>query len=313
MSTKKSAKKPPTPSTKASQRQPSVHLPEAPSPNRNLWIALGISLALHGLLLSLHFTFPDASRAFQEKALDIILVNSKSARKPTDAQALAQANLDGGGNVEKNRRAKSPLPVSATTQSGDELEQAESRVRAMEERQQRLLAAARSKENAAPKTGKEARSEPNASVSGRDLADRALAMARLQGAIEKDIDEYNKRPRTKRIGTRTEEYRFAQYAEDWRLKAEKVGNLNYPEAAKGKLFGALVLSVIIKSDGSVRSVEITRSSGKKILDDAARRIVMMASPYAAFPPDIRSDGWEQLEIVRTWSFTRGDHLETSAR
>ena len=312
MSTKKSAKKPPTPSTKASPRQLSVPLPKAPSPHRNLWIALGISLALHGLLLSLHFTFPDASRAFQEKALEIILVNSKSARKPTDAQALAQANLDGGGNVEKNRRAKSPLPVSATTQSGDELEQAESRVREMEAKQQRLLAAARSNERAAPKSGKEAQPQPSNAVSGRDLANSALAMARLQGEIDRNTDEYNKRPRKKFIGTRTEEYRFAQYIEDWRLKVERVGNLNYPEAAKGKLFGALMLTVTIDSDGAVKSVEINRSSGHKILDDAARRIVNMASPYAAFPPDIRRDT-DLLVITRKWSFTSSDQLETSAR
>ena len=175
---KKSAKKLPTRSTKVSPHGLAGQLPDAPAADRNLWIALGISLLFHALLLSLHFTFPDASRAFQEKALDIILVNSKSARKPTDAQALAQANLDGGGNVDKNRRAKTPLPASATTQSGDELEQAESRVREMEAKQQRLLAAARSKESAAPKTGKEAQAEPNAAVSGRDLANRALAMAR---------------------------------------------------------------------------------------------------------------------------------------
>ena len=312
MSTKKSAKKPPTPSTKASQRQIPARVPEAPSPHRSLWIALGISLAIHGLLLSLHFTFPDASRAFQEKALDIILVNSKSARKPTDAQALAQANLDGGGNVDKNRRAKTPLPASATTQSGDELEQAESRVREMEAKQQRLLAAARSKESAAPKTGKEAQAEPNAAVSGRDWANRALAMARLQGEIARDTDEYNKRPRKKFIGTRAEGVAEAQYLDDWRQKVERVGNLNYPEAAKGKLFGALMLTVTINNDGSVKSVEINRSSGHRVLDDAARRIVMMAGPYAAFSPDIRRD-WDQLVITRKWSFTKANQLEDSAR
>ena len=100
---KKSAKKLPTRSTKVSPHGLVGQLPDAPAADRNLWIALGISLLFHALLLSLHFTFPDASRAFQEKALDIILVNSKSARKPTDAQALAQANLDGGGQADKGR------------------------------------------------------------------------------------------------------------------------------------------------------------------------------------------------------------------
>ncbi|MBP7488659.1 MAG: energy transducer TonB, partial [Azospira sp.] len=100
--------------------------------SRNLTLAVGLSVLVHGLLLSLHFKFPDASRALQDKALDIILVNSKSARRPTHAQALAQANLDGGGNVEENRRAATPLPPSARQQAGSDLEQSRQRVRDME-------------------------------------------------------------------------------------------------------------------------------------------------------------------------------------
>ena len=97
---------------------------------RKLWIGIGISLLLHALLLTLNFTFPEASRAFQDKALEIILVNSRSAHKPTDAQALAQANLDGGGNSERNRRARTPLPPSQREQSGNDLGQAQERVQA---------------------------------------------------------------------------------------------------------------------------------------------------------------------------------------
>ena len=309
---KKPAKKSPTRSTKAGLRQPPSLPLAAPAAGRNLWIALGISLFLHAVLLSLHFTFPDASRAFQERALDIILVNSKSARKPTNAQALAQANLDGGGNTDQNRRAKTPLPSSSTQQSGSELEQAESRVKALEAQQQRLLALARSKEAAAPKADIEAQPVPTPVMSGRDLANSALAMARLEGEIDRNTEEYNKRPRKKFIGTRTEEYRFAQYIEDWRLKVERVGNLNYPEAAKGKLFGVLTLSVTIKSDGAVDKVEIERSSGHRILDDAARRIVSMAGPYAAFSADIRRDT-DLLVITRKWSFTNNNQLDTSSR
>ena len=112
--------------------------------------------------------------------------------------------------------------------------------------------------------------------------------------------------------TAAEKYRFAQYVESWRQKVERVGTLNYPEAAKGKLYGTLILTVKIKSDGSVEEVEINRTSGHKILDDAARRIVTMAGPYAAFSPDIRRD-YEQLEITRKWSFTKANQLEDSAR
>lgn len=278
----------------------------------SLWLAIAASLLLHAIPLSLHFTFPDASRAFQDKALDIILVNSKSAKKPTDAQALAQANLDGGGNTDENRRARTPLPPSARKQSGAELEQSQRRVQELEAQQQRLMTQARSKTVAAPAPDNEAQPEPTPGLSGRELAQSALAMARLEAEISKSVDEYNKRPRKKFIGTRTDEYRFAQYVEDWRQKVERIGTLNYPEAAKGKLYGTLLLTVTIKSDGAVDKVEINRSSGHRILDDAARRIVAMAGPYAAFPPDIRRDT-DILEITRSWNFTSRDSLETRAR
>ena len=137
-------------------------------------------------------------------------------------------------------------------------------------------------------------------------------MARLEGEISKDVDEYNKRPRKKFIGARTEEYHFAPYLDAWREKVQRIGTLNYPEAARGKIYGSLILTVAINADGSVGRIDINRSSGHKVLDDAARRIVQMASPYAAFPPEIRKDT-DILEITRTWYFTQGNNLETKAR
>ena len=284
------------------------------SSGRKLWIGIGVSLTLHALLLTLNFKFPDATRAFQDKALEIILVNSRSAHKPSDAQALAQANLDGGGNVDEDRRVKTPLPPSKQQQSGDELEQTEKRVQELETRQQRLLTQQRNKKNAAaPVVDAEAQPDPAPpQISGRDLASSALAMARLEGEISRDTDAYNKRPRKKNLGARVEEYRFAQYVEDWRNKVERVGTLNYPEAAKGKLFGSLILSVTIRSDGTVDKVIIDRPSGHRILDEAARRIVQMAAPYAAFPPDIRRD-FEILEITRTLTFTNSNLLDAKSR
>jgi protein TonB len=137
-------------------------------------------------------------------------------------------------------------------------------------------------------------------------------MARLEGEISKSVDEYSKRPRRRFIGARAEEYRFAQYIEDWRQKVERVGTLNYPDAARGKLYGSLVMTVSILADGSVAHIDISRSSGHKVLDDAARRIVQMASPYAAFPPEIRRDT-DILDVTRIWYFTQGDSLESKAR
>ena len=282
---------------------------------RYLWVGIGFSVVFHALLFTLHFKFPDASRAFQEKALEIILVNSRSAQKPSKAQALAQTNLNAGGNVEEDRRAKTPLPPSRHQQTGDDLEQAKKRIQALEARQKHLLAESRSKRTIAPvdaSVDTPPQPEPETTISGRDLANRALAMARLEGEIARDIDEYNKRPRLKHIGTSTEEYRFARYIEDWRSKVERIGTLNYPEAARGKLFGSLIISVTIRSNGTVDKIVIDRSSGHRILDEAAKRIVTMAAPYAEFPPDIRRD-WDIIEITRTMTFTSSNALETTGK
>ena len=115
--------------------------------------------------------------------------------------------------------------------------------------------------------------EPPRQVSGYDLLDSSAAVARIEAQIDKDLVDYAARPRKKFIGARTQEYRFAQYVEDWRQKIERVGTLNYPEAARGKVYGSLLLSVTIRSDGTVVSIDVHRSSGHKVLDDAARRTV----------------------------------------
>lgn len=279
------------------------------SGSRALWMSLGVSLLLHAVLLSLHFKFPEASRELQDKALDIILVNARSARKPADPQALAQANLDGGGNSERNRRAKTPLPPSQRQQAGNDLEQAQKRVQALEAQQRRLLAQARSTQALPPADEARPQPSPEPVLSGRDLANSALEMARLQGEIARQTDEYNKRPRVKSLGTRAAEFRFSQYMQDWQNKIERVGTLNYPEAARGKLSGSLMLTVRIRSDGSVERVEVDRPSGHRVFDEAARRIVRMAEPFAEFPADIRRD-YDVLAITRTWTFTSSNQLET---
>jgi protein TonB len=283
-----------------------------PSNNRRLQVAIAVSLAVHALLMLLHFSFPESSKAMREKALDIVLVNARSANKPTDPQALAQANLDGGGNTDENRRIKTPLPPTQQQTTGTEIERMQRRVRELEVAQQKMLTEAKTARAVAAARNAAEQPVPTPTASGIDLAESARAMARLEGEINKNIDEYNKRPRKKFVGARTEEYRFAQYIENWRQKVERIGTLNYPEGARGKLYGSLVMTVSINHDGSLGRIDVNRSSGYKVLDEAARRIVQMASPYAPFPPDIRRDT-DILEITRTWYFTQGDQLSASNR
>jgi protein TonB len=221
---------------------------------------------------------------------------------------LAQANLDGGGNTDENRRARTPLPVLPNNAPDSDLTQAQRRIQELEARQRDVLTQAQPK---APPIAESAPEKPvqdqKSELSGADLASRSLAIARLEAQISRSIDEYNKRPRKQFVGARASEYRFAQYVEDWRLKVERIGNVNYPEAARGKLYGSLVLEVTIKPDGDIDSVLVMRSSGQQILDRAAERIVRMAAPYAAFPPAVRKDT-DLLVITRTWHFAPGDRL-----
>ena len=282
------------------------------SDDRVLAMALGTSLVLHAVALSLHFKLPDALRVQPaEQRLEVVLVNARTRERPARAEVLAQANLDRGGTVDEPRRARSPLPVTNPREPGRDLAAAERRVRELEARQQELLAIARAKENAVAEVPPQAAPAEQVAPqpSGRDLADLALAAMRLQAQIDKQIDEYQKRPRKKFIGANAAEYRFAQYEEDWRAKVERVGTLNYPAEARGKLYGNLRLTVTIRADGSVDSIELDRSSGLKVLDAAAFKIVRMAGPYAAFPPAIRRDT-DLLVITRTWFFGQGDKLWT---
>jgi protein TonB len=283
-----------------------------PPDSRRLQVAIAVSLAVHALLLTLHFTFPESSRAMRDQALDIILVNAKSSKRPDDAQARAQANLDGGGDTEENRRVATPLPPTPKQATGSDIERMQRRMRELEVQQQKMLTTAKSARAAAAARNTPEQPVPEPMPSGLDLADSARAMARLEGEINKNVDEYNKRPRKKFIGARTSEYVFAQYIEDWRHKVERIGTLNYPEAARGKLYGSLVMTVSINVDGSLASLEINRSSGFKVLDDAARRIVQMASPYSPFTPEMKREV-DILVITRSWYFTQGDQLSASTR
>ncbi|MDD5250196.1 MAG: TonB family protein [Rhodocyclaceae bacterium] len=275
-------------------------------------VALGVSLFIHAVVLAVHFKLPEALGKATEQALDVILVNSKSATKPHHAQARAQANLDGGGNTDENRRAATPLPLAKLTRDGDAALEAQRRVAALEAEQRQMLTRLNSETAVAAATRRADPTPPAPlpNLSGADLASSAMNMVRLEAEINRNLDEYNKRPRKAFIGARTAEYRFAQYVEDWRQKMERIGNLNYPEAARGKLYGSLVLSVTIRADGSVKQILIDRGSGHRVLDDAARRIVELAAPYAPFPPNIARDT-DEIEISRTWSFTSADRLQSN--
>ncbi len=282
----------------------------SPRHDKLLAYAIGFSVLVHVIVLTIHFK-PFDLKNLSDKGppLEVALVNAKTVAKPSKADLLAQANLDGGGNTDEKRRAKTPLPVLPKNSPDQQVAVATQKVESLERRTQELMTQLRSAPPVAPLVQKPTEAVERTDLpTANELMQRTLEAMRLEAQIAKDMDAYQKRPKRKFVGARAEEYRFARYVEDWRAKIERVGNLNYPEAARQqRLYGSLLLTVSIKSDGSVENVELNRTSGNRILDAAAVKIVEMSGPFAAFPPDIRRDT-DILHITRTWTFTKADSL-----
>ncbi len=281
-------------------------------PSSRLDVAIFISIIFHAVVLfGVTFKLPTPKIENAITPLEVVLVNSKSISKPYKADTLAQANLDGGGNTDDNRRAKTPFPLSPKHKQSIDVTKAKQKTKQLEQEAKKLMTAVNSKQSIHQSNSRLEKSEQAKKIPDAfDLIQRSREIIRLEAQIAKDYEAYQKRPKRKFIGARTKEYRFARYVEDWRVKVERIGNLNYPEAAKRDgLYGHLQLTVGIMADGNLESIEINRSSGQKILDEAAIRIVKLAGQngFAPFPPDISRDT-DILHITRTWVFTRSDEL-----
>ncbi len=301
-------------------------------------VAIWLSVLVHGVILSIKFEPELRKLADKLPSLDVVLVNAKTKTAPDKAELLAQANLDRGGNTDENRKLKTALPApkerttevklqpnsearsaakSAKLKAQETREQ--KRVDDLEKQAQELLTQINSTkkiesnptQNAASADPEQGEQKAKSKTFDRaDLIAASLEMDRLQAQIDKRQEEYQKRPKRKFIGARTKEYRFALYVESWRQKVERIGNMNYPEAARAqKLYGQLRMTVSIKADGSLESVVIDQPSNHKVLDEAAKRIVELGAPYAVFPADIKHDT-DILSITRTWTFTQDDQLAT---
>lgn len=301
-------------------------------------IALWLSALAHAIILSIHFEPELKKFKDQLPILEVVLVNAKTAARPDNTEVYAQANLDRGGNTELDRKMQTTLPLlkpqkaeftlkpdaltkQSASQTNPSLEETKTlkRVAELEKEAQALMtqinthkvdSSVSAHQPNAKATESENKPTPNRELNLNDLTATALEMDRLEALISKQQDEYQKRPKRKFVGGRAKEYRYALYVEAWRQKVEKIGNLNYPEAAKNlKLYGQLQMTVSIKADGSIENIEINRSSGHKVLDAAAQHIVELGAPYARFPDDVSRE-IDILSITRTWTFTKEDNLAT---
>lgn len=272
-----------------------------------LQIALLASLALHGGLLTLRIVDPENfNRIFQDTPLEVVLVNTKGNEAPTKAQALAQANLAGGGEADKGR-ATSPLPPSPLLDSGDSSEVQRAQIAKLQEQQQQLLATVRRELALLPAPDPQRdRGSPDAV----EQAEKRRRLVQLLAEIEKRVNDESARPRKRYISPATREVVYAQYYDGLRRRIEERGTRDFPTYQGRKLYGELVLNIHVDARGRVIETDLVASSGNSMLDRRAVAIVRAASPFGNFTPAMLR-GAEVLVITSRFKFTREDGLETT--
>ena len=287
--------------------------------DRTLVIAVVISVLLHGLLLAVRFSAPEPVRFKPvDPGLEVILVNARHEKKPVKAEALAQANLDGGGNADAGR-AKSPLPNLKKSEDGDNVKAARRRVAELEQQQKVLAQDAKKTRTSAPKTTPQDSPNPTSPTpAAPDEQENSRALARAEAEISRQIEDYNKRPRKTQITPSTREVGYAMYYSQLQKRIENIGTLNFPQQNGKKLYGELVIYIPVFQDGTIYDKEggprVERPSGNPALDEAALRIVRRAAPFGRFPDNMRTTGKDDVwEIITRFKFTRDDAVQTELR
>ena len=271
-----------------------------------LQIALGVSVAVHAVLLTVRFVDPERfNRVFKDTPLEVILVNAKSNEKPDFAKAIAQASLAGGGELEKGR-ATSPLPPSALTEMGDATEEAQRKVEAMQEQQMQLLAQIKKQLASLPPPDLKT---PASNPAQAEREERRRQLTKILAEIEKRINEENARPKKRYVSPATREEIYAIYYDQLRRKIEDKGTVNFPEAAGKKLYGELTMIVTVNHDGRILDTEVVETSGTVTLDRRAQTIVRSTGPFGQFSDAMRRKA-DQIVVVSRFKFTRDDTLET---
>lgn len=284
------------------------------TPTDRLGLTLFLAVVVHGILI-LGLSFKSLAAHLQQSppTLNVTLVQTRSEKAPDKAKYLAQANQRASGSSDRSGRPGSPYfaPTPARNPGVAPRElQLEQRRRSTERRHQQVLT-----QRESPYALPDASPAPSPPVpdarSGPRAIELDLAQARLSAEIRQALNDYNKRPRRLFLDTIDAKSSIeAAYLVHWVRRVERIGNLNYPDAAaRRKLHGRLILNVLLNHDGRVLRVEVAKSSGHVILDDAAKRIVRLASPFPRFPPALRKR-YGQLMITRTWIFEANNTLRT---
>ncbi len=279
------------------------------SANDRLGLTLFLATAIHGIVI-LGVTFRSEDGVLDSPpSLDVVLVQNRTEEAPEEADYLAQANQDGGGSAEDRVRPSTPF---SSAERNDAFGVAPLRMEAAapthREREAQEILTARFAEQRMDSANELTTEDPQLAERDAEDVQRALEIARLTAEINRDVESYAKRPRKTFVHARTRESAAAAYMHEWVRKVEQVGNLNYPDQARRRrLNGSLVLVVGINANGTLSDVVLRNSSGHQVLDDAARRIVRLASPFKPFPASLKKNT-DVLYITRTWQFQTNNRL-----
>jgi protein TonB len=274
-------------------------------PAERLSATLALSLVAFGVLI-LGVGFARDAAAPITPTLDVILTETRSDAAPEDADFIAQANNQGGGDSEVAERPReeqlAPVPKPEPGLAPETL--VAQAPPPEPEPTPRVLSTTAASDFALPVPKDQRETEPSPLAPGRELVEQSLEMARLAAEIERRQELRAKRPKRKFVSASTKEYEYASYLRAWVVKVERVGNLNYPDEARRRgLGGRLVMTVAVRRDGSIEEILLNRSSGLGVLDQAAMRIVRLSEP---FPPLPRTEeNIDVLHITRTWQFRNG--------
>ncbi len=272
-----------------------------------LQLALGASLVVHAALLTVRFVDPEAfNKVFEDTPLEVILVNAKTDERPTKAQAIAQANMAGGGEAERGR-ATSPLPPALINLSGeDNVSQTEREVLNLQEQQSLMLGQVKNMLRALPPVDLH---KPEVTPEQAQREQKRRELVKLLAEIERRINQENARPKKRYVSPATKEAVYALYYDHLRRAIEDRGTENFPQLNGQKLYGELTMIVTINHNGQVLATEIVQSSGRGALDRRAQLIARSAGPFERFSKDMRRQA-DQIAVVSRFKFTRDDVLET---
>jgi protein TonB len=272
-----------------------------------LQLALGVSVAVHAVLLTVRFVDPEAfNRVFEDTPLEVILVNARTTQQPEKATAIAQASMAGGGDAERGR-ATSPLPPALISTAGDDVQdEAQRQLETLQEQQNMMLAQIKSQLAALPPRDPK---RPTLTPEQAEREKKRRQLIKLLAEIERRINEENSRPKKRYISPATREEVYAVYYDKLRRSIEDKGTENFPEFAGRKLYGELTMVVVVNFDGQILATEIVQKSGSRTLDRRAEAIVRSAGPFGRFNEAMRRKS-DQIHVVSRFKFTRDETLET---